>query len=287
MKNDVIIIGGGFTGRAVARRLQEEGLIVAMIDDRDKRAWSRVYGGLWGDSWLQSDFWEAIRPEWWRQEHYIRARSNVLAENTVASPFLVAPSLSWADGVVQIAGGASLDAIDGEVSGGSYDDKTGLWTIIYDGRSIQGRKIVIAAGYQTPEVLRRLSLRTVDIKSVRGRYFLFDSAVAPHEPVFRMSPSGPLWMLRTGPFTIRIGDTYEDEKSNPVAQVEEIVEFGRMIDPDLPAPYKNVEGFRSVGPEGKPFVSSVGPDAWAVGGGGRIGLGIAGGLAHHLTEVIV
>lgn len=282
-----VVIGGGYVGRATAWALRRGGYTVTEVDDR-RPSGSRASLGLWRESWWESEHFAAILPDWFGDRHREAAEEYLDHLQGVRLPVFDDSLGDWAgEGVYRYTLGED-PGIAGDVE---RIIPTGFGAaVVYDGgKRLEAEIVVVCAGTRNIALLEAspgIASTILRPRSVAGRVLLFDNS-EPFDVRSKVTGAGRLFAVREDPITVAVGSSYQDDKDPAGVSFErEAVAWAAEMGSGSPVGRR--EGLRDVGGDGKLYVwtEEPGRSIFFLGGTDRFGLGVAGGLAERVIEVL-
>lgn len=304
---DLLVVGAGYWGSGIAYEAAQKGWKVAVVDDGDLRAGSRNASGICDPKAYKSSVFSRYWPPEWNPSEL---------DDSIA--WLIDQGGYWVDewfwnrfqGTTPRAGARCvyLDGgfgalipyrIQGKILDG--EPEGGFWNIRLENREgktswVEARRLAVAAGYRTDEVLDSLGLPGVGITPLYGRGLLARGSPSREVPVSVMirpytKHTVRPWKGRPHDGSwFRIGDTAEEEdrvnSESGRRRWESLLTVGRsVLDVFRPGPV--IQGYR---PVAERFlvekVSGSGPPVAVATGGHRLGLGLTGLVARKVMEVL-
>lgn len=259
------MIGGGYWGSAITRRLLGSGRSVVCVDGRLEGAASRAAAGL-----VRAGAWENVA-EWWGEPHRQACREffrDGWMQELVFSDYAPEPRVK---GQVWCGEFPWEAFVSGRVE--CLRAESGHWAA----GPWQARQVVLAAGCWCDEILQASGLPLTGVQGRRGTALVGSGCV---EGVLTRTYRLP-GDTRTRSLTLRrwgtgsrVGDTLPEREAE---QQEEMRRF-------LGSPGELVWGFR---PRlSQPLVELWAPDLVVATGGYRNGLAIAPGVALRAQELL-
>lgn len=269
---DLLVVGAGYWGAAVAFEAKRRGWSVAVIDDGDPRSGSRnasgicdprayhssVFAKYWPPNWQPSDLTESLA--WlvdrggYRVREYFWNRFAGTAPRTGAECVYVAdPTTLTRSAYPRLNKGV---------------------------RDVPHRRLLVAAGYRTDDVLASLGLPTLGVRPLPGRGIIASGTPSTPLPSSVMIKPYVKHTVRSwaGGFW-KVGDTAEQEFKD--SRLEALRDVGRACLKD----YVEVRVNEGVRPVLDRFtVEKLMPRVVVATGGGRLGLGVAGLVAEKVLE---
>lgn len=301
-----VIIGGGFVGVACYHALQAAGADVLILDPAPwwavrpaENSGSAASRGWFLEEFLQGDYFETLRPEWWTGHHAEACLDQLPGFGASGGPVRLIEGETWErswidDGARLLPGGwrgpdpvpvliqgEAERVLLGEAAGPPYGRRH---LIRYDGgKEIEADVLVLAAGWWNGVLCRDLLGVLLQTSAVRGHALLFDSEV--HDaPVRLILPGGQFWAFCDG-MTLEIGTIWEEAPDQSgAASRKAATDAARGLDPCLGKQIGQRTGYREQGPGGRLYVEEVAERVLAVGGTDRMGMGVAGGLAYEVRR---
>ena len=298
MLYDIAILGGGFWGVATAYEARKRGLSVALIDDNREQGASRCATGLVCSHWYHADTVRKMLPErydkraidysiGWMVENGKARRVGELIETYSRKGVW-----QFRDDCYQFDSAESLLLltpvdIHRKVLYVLPDDEG--WLVVTTGPEVRARRVLVAAGAFTNEILEASELPTVDVVGLRGRALIFASEkwqMEADSPITRMSnPYKHITIRRWGDRFeyYRIGDT--TERSSDSGEFDKLCKFTREWVGDYEM-VGIVDGVRPVA-RGKMTVGPILGDNNSLivaTGGHRVGMGLAGIVAYDVMR---
>lgn len=292
----VLVIGGGYFGLAAARLLTSRGVEVTIIDDADPHAGTRASRGLFAPEWIGGEYGERLRPHWYGVDHDYEAEAFFEAIVTRRAPIEDVYGEEWEDFMVGIVDHEAVRAVSEiwyrRIHGKAEGLRAGASSFVpvYDGGklgpAVDG--VVVACGYRNEEACKAIGFPLpYDLPAqVKGRWWTIDHS-GQFEGIKSYRAEGlALNIAKYGPFATSIGDSYEDDR-DPSG------ERARVMASEIAASLNGTgfrqggEGYRSVGPGGQVYCETLAPRIVCIGGGDRLALGFAGGVACEAVKRLV
>lgn len=294
MNHDVVVVGGGYWGTAIAKVCDARGVSCALIDDRREEGASRAASGHMSLGWYKGE-WKSRA-----DRAYALARAH-------RAPFV--RTGAWVTGVdgkakrkedwftldpEQMLGMRAPDVI-GRVVSIAIDHER--WSVGTDrgnsGRPIIARRLLVAAGVWTDDVLRLAGLQrfATGVAGLPGAGLIFEGPEIKVPRVYKTNPYHGWTMREWGSDPadpsirlVRFGDTQErtpgkDYVGQLRAAAEERLGAGCVL-------RHVVRGVRPIlkgGPIAEPLANTL-PPAFVATGGGRTGALLAWWAAERALE---
>lgn len=272
---DLLIVGGGYWGAAVSFEARKKGWRVAVVDDGDKRSGTRAASGVADRSAFKSEVFRKYLPVGWSDSDLDDSFNWLLERGgeTVGEYFwnrFAGTGPREGSECVYIEGPETITNLLGSTYRGRFDPS-----------KVDYKRLVVAAGYRTDEVLAQLGLDPLGVGKLYGRGIVAEGTPSLVTPVSVMiRPYCKHTVRRWGSGQWKVGDTAE--KIPNEKYLESLREVGRSVLSD----YREVkvsEGFRPILP--KFTVEKLTPSIVVATGGHRLGLGLAGLVAKKVMEM--
>ena len=298
---DVIVIGAGFWGSAVARKLKKAGLSYAVVDDGNMASGTRNSGAYTCLRWFDSDTITKHLPLHWTKNK-VRKWVRWLEKNDYLEPvgqwtynkardtwkrtddcYLMRDVSAFSNRTKAIPGKA--------VAIGMHKD---FCIVSLENNSLYGRHVVVAAGIWTDSILQKSNLPLSGVQALGGRALIlkpqkkhifqndkYDIDEWKNEVIsinvrpfknFDLLPNSKNWWY--------FGATTEREESDKA--YDEMVRAGIDLVGETQVT-KTLTGFRPIMPEG---VKRINDKVIVATGGARIGLALAGSAADDVIKLI-
>lgn len=289
---DMIVVGAGYWGAACASEARRRGRTVLVIDDADPKSGSRAASGVCDPKAYKSDVFAKYLPADWKpllndSFQWLLDNGGVLTTERFRNHFAGTESRGGAecvyvptvDTILSLAG----ETVRAGVVGGSLGETVCVSGT--DGRAYVGRRLLVAAGYRTDDVLRSVGVKPLGVGRLYGRGIL--AAGTPREavPVSVMIKPYVKHTVRpwgaAGSNVYKVGDTAEERPNDKL--LEGLRTVGRLV----LSGYREAavtEGYRPVLPQFT--VEKVGRNCVVATGGHRLGLGLCGLVARKVEEAL-
>lgn len=274
---DLIVIGGGYWGVACALRAERAGATVTMIDDAGFDGASKAASGHFALSWFAKEKRK-------QAEAALAIGSELLSIERVGA----LEHAAWhkesrrIDDWYTFSPEEFLELRKPDVRAAAKKIE-----IVDGGVEVCGhvaRRVVVAAGIGTDEILLRSGLEPMGLKGLRGTgVFVRAERADPVVELVKTNPYRHFSIRRWKDGCVRLGDTLETKPN--ATQVNEMI---RRTAPYVSGPVDRVvSGIRPMRDEG-PGMKRVHERVIAASGGGRIGgifsLAIADQIAKEFLE---
>lgn len=305
---DLAIIGGGFWGAACALLARERGIDHILLDDLAPWASSRNAAGMVHPDWFRGGTIAKLVPaSWtgveighglaWLTKYGLEQVDETFRNNgkeRIRRDVLMMPDPhAFLD---------SANPMQANVTHLKRDPKRKIWGIYGDyGAStdlsvIDARRVILAAGVQTDNLLRNSGMQPLGVERLRGRGIIFTSRFledphvrlpltvqyAPYKQVTIREWPHRLHAHQTNGRVARIGDTVEPAggKTGALAALREKLMgiVGEVTEMEIQC------GDRPVLPQFT--VTKIAPALVVATGGHRVGLGVAPTAARRALEML-
>lgn len=291
--DDLLVIGGGFWGRAVALEARKHGFKVRLLDSGAPTAASRNAAGIIQMGWFRGDHMrrylgadltarDADAGVEWLMAYGILHQTGELYHNyRTLAPFKFRPDCYLLDSLA-----AFMDLIPAEtatiqrlrkIDGGWEAESLDSW--------YESRQVVLALGAATDVLLQASGLQIAGIRPLRGRALILRHPTPPEVPMTWTVAPYRDWTARAwGEGTLRIGDTVERTAHNTTILaglrtfVQQQPELAGAVECGL------LDGNRPLGDT--MLVRQWEPGLIVATGGHRVGLGLAGGVAKKVMRLL-
>ena len=291
--HDVLVIGAGFWGTAIALALRQAGREVLCLDSAEKGAASPVAAGLVRQTTLES--LEHKRPApWWSVEHshacHEFLRTGCRQGWVSRCPERILSSFCpqgrprqdlWCTDVARLLSRAQPQA--GRVV--SLVRSPDCWTAHTDEQAVEARQVVVAAGFLSDRLLAASRLSVLGLLPMPGSALLAPTPRPLLEAVtlaFRLpgdSRTRTATALPWGPGQIRAGDTVEPQEPLQLTRLASLLESLGAVGPTT-----RLWGIRPHLPSLQ--VELIQPDLVVASGGRRNGLATAAGAALRVVQLL-
>lgn len=293
---DLVIVGSGYWGAAVYLFAKQRGLSVKVVDDGDLKSGSRNASGIadirayrssvfrkyWPSDWADSELVESF--DWLckiggriTQETFWNQYQNRSPRKGTECVYVATPATLTS----QIQEG---DIVSSRVEQIRPGKQTSL-VQLQNGKTLETRHVVIAAGYQTDSLLIASGLRVIGVTGLYGRGIIARSKSLRPElplPISVMIRPYCKHTVRSWPGgRYKIGDTAEEKPNDN--KLEALRTVGRLVLGNFQEQTIQ-EGYRPVAD--KFLVAEVCPRVIVATGGHRLGLGLAGLVGKKVLEII-
>lgn len=282
---DLIVVGGGYWGTGIAYEARRLGWDVLVIDSGDPRSGSRNASAICDPSAYKSKIFQPLwPPDWQKSEleesfNWLVARGGRVVEEAFWNRFAGTEPrkgtkciyLEDNSTLLRLIGGRKMRDV---VRFG--DEREWGWNVVTEreGVGLATKRLVVAAGYKTDEVLKSLRVESVGQTVLPGRGIIAAGTPKLELPVTVMIRPYTKHTVREWNGSYRIGDTAEENFTEK--RLEALREIGR----ETLGGYKEeevVHGFRPV--TDRFLVEKVAPNLVVATGGHRLGLGLTGLVA--------
>lgn len=289
MVRDLLVIGGGFWGTAIALRASEAGLDTEIIDSNDPKSASRNAAGIVCKHWYKQSTILGMTPSDWQGHVEVGMEFlNRFSISRTGEEFFSYQNKNRKlreDCYLLNSPTEVLSAFPRTVARcESIAERVGQVRVTTNLGQVVGKRICIAAGAMTDSILVANNLPTVGVKPLRGRAITAEVSTALDVPCTYMSRPYTHWTLRNWPGgRVRIGDTVEkrlDRGDDPLN------EPCRLLG-ELCSDVANITVLDGVRPVCKEFVVRKVSDKIIVATGGhRVGLALAGYVADRVMTLL-
>lgn len=287
---DLVVIGSGYWGAGIAYEARRKGWLVLCIDDRDEKAGSRNASGVcdpkayqssvfkkylppgWGKAELQDSFsWLIDRGGQLQDEWFMNRWAGTLPRSSHSCIYLDSNSLIT---------GLNGVGLRGKVS--RIELGRGTIEVITSDRIVSAKRVVIAAGYRTDQVLESAGLSPVGVGELPGRGLVGSGRPEAEIPLSVMIRPYCKHTVRSwGRNLYRIGDTAEK-----VPRPKSLDDL-RAVAHSVLTGFRETEivfGYRPVAD--RFLVEKLKPNLVVATGGHRVGLGLTGLVAARTLEIL-
>lgn len=287
---DLIVIGSGYWGSAVAIRARAAGLTVRLLDDGRPGAGSRAASGIADRAAYKKELFKKYLPSDWSTSELDDSFDWLLSNGGF-------PVREWfwnrfagtvprrGDECVYVPDCGELTRRAGPVTKSKVKagclEKSGVTVGDDSGGEWAGKAVVVAAGVWTDDVLRRFGVKPVGVGSLYGRGLVADGKPRHPVPVSVMIRPYTKHTVREWNGRFKIGDTAERVPSPK--KLEALRSVGRIV-LDGYTNEEMTEGYRPV--TDKFMVEKLSPRLIVATGGHRIGLGLAGLVSNRVMEAL-
>lgn len=286
---DLIVIGGGFWGTAIALVASESGLDVEILDSNDPRSASRNAAGIVCKHWYKQGTILGMTPADWvghvdiGMEFLRRFSINRTGEEFFS--YQNKNRRLREDCYLLDSPGSVLSAFPRTiVRCESIVEAKDHVRIATNLGQVVGNNVCVAAGALTDAILASSNLSTVGVRPLRGRAITANTSTLLDVPCTYMSRPYTHWTLRKWPGgRVRIGDTVEkrlDKQDTPLNEPRRLLS-------ELCSDVANViivDGTRPVCDEF--VVRKVSSRVIVATGGHRVGLALAGYVAERVAVLL-
>jgi glycine/D-amino acid oxidase-like deaminating enzyme len=302
---DLIVVGSGFWGTAIALEARESGMNVAVIDDGNRFGASRAAAGFINPDWFKG---KAIRShfpaDWsgdehlegfaWLHERVELTHTGELFKNLVRGN----GEWKWRPGLWVMNSPLDLlqlwpEVIPGRVS--SFVRLGDTWRVFWPEENgyinmITARKLVLATGAATDGLLEANGFEPVGVSSLWGMALIVERSgdwdARPSTIMYRPYKS---WTVRpVGPGLARLGDTVEGWLPGSVHLEESknaLTEGAKMFWPH--GNFVVHDWVRGARPTSEHYIVKLhGHDFVVASGGHRVGLVLAGAVAQKVVSML-
>lgn len=289
---DVLVVGGGFWGQAIAHRLRDRGCRTLVVDDDAAWGASRAAGGfVYPDTIGDTGFMQRYAPPWWTSRHTEASRSFLPLRPTGEDTFNNRdPVYRHRPGLHLVDPGellATRPVVRTRIL--ALERGAGCWRAHHDGGRYTARRLVVAAGVATAGLLQSAGVALPDIGKLPGRARLVQVQVAARVVPISYSTrlagqtrTSKFFLRSWGSDHVRLGDTLEPDQLD-----EQLACLDRLLTREFPQGGQEAGWMKGVRPvTGRFFVELVGPGLVAATGGHRVGLAAAGGAALRVSELL-
>lgn len=284
---DLIVVGGGYWGVAIAYKARERGLSVLLFDDRRPEGSSRNSAGMMQRYWYKASTTLNHIPRswgWWRGPSLGWLESLGMVQNT-GEMFATRsrPEARFRDDLQMVDPEAVLGlfpAVRGRVD--RICREGGRWSVQVDGMDFPAASVAVAAGAWTDALLNASDLPAVGVQGLRGRAVILDqTAYVGQVPLTYMPKPYTHYTLRPWGNHWRFGDTVEAHDNHVL---------DRWLMPTLTGligQYTYVAMQDGIRPVCKQFVvEEIAPKLVVATGGHRVGLGMAEPVAGRVLDLL-
>lgn len=297
MLYDLAIIGAGYWGTAIAIEARKKGLEVIVVDSGQETSGSRNSSGILHPSAYEQSWCKKLLPEDWTpsdlEDSFCWLEENV--GFTTADEFFLNfyggnSQLKVRDKAYMIADNESFLSKDFAVTGKveRVFNVGDAWTVDVQlpkyHQLLTTKKIVIAAGIWTDQILAASDLKQIGVTSLEGRGALFKKT---QHSLNKPMPLTVLWKpymkytFRTWGDMIRLGDTVE--RPNAKERYPDLLTLASHVMGEYD--FQGwMRGYRPV--TEKFLVKEIEPGMIVATGGYRAGLGLSGLVAKKVMELI-
>jgi glycine/D-amino acid oxidase-like deaminating enzyme len=261
---DLLVIGSGYWGQAVALLAERRGLKVSVVDDQAPDGASRAASGHFAFSWYKGEWRSRV------EQSVDRARSfgvELTKTGAYRNEKVIADWYTFDPWKVLALRPADVQASVSLIAGAPR-----AWCASNGRRWAQpARNIVIAAGVYTDAILVESGFAPIGVQSLPGTGFSW--AAPPLLGGVKLIPINPFraYNVRTwAGGTIRLGDTLEKVPGNRHSYVNKMAQAARAAGFEIARTAETHYGRRPMLSDG-PRVKLVKPGIVAATGGGRTG----------------
>lgn len=286
MKYDLVVIGGGYWGTAIAYEGRAKGWTTLLIDSCDTLAGSRNSSAVCDPAAYKSNIFQKYWPTGW-QPSELEESLNWLV--SVGGGRLVREAFwNLFQGTDPRAGSAAIYLDDntqlerlhpreaGTVHRG--EKRAGGWVLHSSLGELQTTRIAVAAGTNTDNVLGSLSLPKIGVESLAGRGIILRGTPRVEVPVSVMIRPYTKHTIRDWKGAWRVGDTAEPGDTLNDKKLEDLRKVVKAVMPGA-TEIKTVVGYRPV--MAQFTVDKLAPGVVVATGGHRLGLGLSGLVASR------
>lgn len=282
---DLIVVGGGFWGCAIADVAARRGWSVLILDDGDEEGASRNAAGYVRWEWLEGRLGEII-PEWWEPIHV--TMSKVLLEDWGARE-VEEDVHDYRSGTWKVSPGLFMVNPWEVLSRGVRTARVRLvnrtpagWQVLTSlGDVIPAHRVAVAAGVWTDPLLAASDLPELGVESLTGSAILAAGDIGGDVETYNTRPYHHVTARRWQGGRIRVGETVS--RAYPDSRLGGLINDTSRLFPQLSG-FEPITGRRPVLPVAT--VRELGDGLVVAVGGHRIGLALAGGVAQRVMEVL-
>ena len=281
---DLVVVGAGYWGSAIAEAAEERGWRTLVIDDGDEEGASRNSAGYVRWEWLEGRL-GTILPAWWDDEAK-RASMELLPRWGAAGVTEMIHSYrtdQWSEApglfvvnpwdVLHKSHTARVRLVNRTPAG---------WQVLTSlGDVIPAHRVVIATGVWTDPLLEASGLEPLGVEQLIGSAVLARGELDHHVVAYNTRPYHNVTARRWSNGRIRVGETVS--RVYPDSHLGALVNDAYRLFPKLSG-FEPILGRRPALPVAT--VKELGDGLVVAVGGHRIGLALAGGIAQKVMEVL-
>lgn len=262
---DLIVVGAGYWGVAVAALAERNGFEVLLVDNAHVNGASRAASGYFAEGWYSG--------EW--KGRMLRARAvaescGVEIRNSGAHVYaLKKPEPRYRQDWYTFSPGQVLNLRKPDAT--VEVEQVGSDFVQVDGERWKARGVVVAAGAWTDELLTRSGLPSLGVSHLAGTGVILEGAMPMGREVLlhEVTPYNQIAVRNWGPGEIRVCATQEKREGHTDEYVEKMMGRVRGYLGERKE-LRRLHGLRPLTKDG-PVVKQVAASAVAMTGGGRIG----------------
>ena len=286
---DLVVIGAGYWGAAIAHEARQRGRTVVVFDDQDPHGGSRNASGIchpktyssslfrqfWPERWTREDLMSSF--DWLKKHAGAKETQEHFFNHTRADlgirPLPVGLYLEDNEALTSLAGPVRAERVE------EMSPSPDGWKV----NGVPARRVAIAAGIHSDNLLTLAGCKPIGVGALWGRGMI----VSGENP--RVSPlvvqTRPYRKFETRPWgtgLTRIGDTAEKRRDDEKYR-RELRDLASWVVPG----YDEVGWLEGYRPVARQFtVEVVAPSLLVATGGHRMGLGIAGLVACEANNLL-
>lgn len=281
---DLVVVGGGYWGSAIARAGRKRGWTTMVIDDGDEEGASRNSAGYVRWEYLTGRL-ASILPPWWGEDSQAASIAHVaeLGASSLAEAVHNYRTDSWSEvpGLLLVNPWEVLMR-DLTARVRLVNRTPAGWQVLTNQSDIiPAHRVVIAAGVWTDALLQASGLEELGVDQLVGSAILADGDIGPMVETYITRPYHEVTARRWQGGRVRVGETVS--KTYPDAHLGTLISEASRLWPHLRS-YQPIMGRRPVLPVAT--VKELGDGLVVAVGGHRIGLALAGGIAQKVAEVL-
>ena len=272
---DVVVIGGGYWGSAIVRRLRAKRLDVLVLDAQREGAASRAAAGL-----VRASAWEKVQLPWWKQEHRLACRDSFQddwLEERISSEYAPQPRIR---GLIWCGRPLLEEAHLAQVL--RLRRENSYWQVVTDVGDYATSSVVLAAGSWCDQILLASGLTTTGVIPAPGHALLGKGDLAGvWTRAYRLSGDTRTRTCTARPWVngcIRVGDTL------PQRENEQLDVMAKFLSEFQTPKCGQIWGIRPKLPS--LFVEELAPGLVVATGGYRNGLATSPGVALRVEQLL-
>lgn len=281
---DLVIIGGGYWGLAIAIEARKAGFNVNLVDDGAPDAGSRAASGIADRVSFKSPIIRKLLPDNWTQDDIDESFAWLCAHGGVERQLTF---WNWFEGREPRPGNHvvmldRLDTLANYVPGrklATVAERHGKTVILATGHTFTPDRLVIAAG------ARSETLTGVPVNALFGRALIVEGILKDDSPALPLNLLiAPYRNVHVRPWGryYRVGDTVEPKPND-----DRLKPLYKVVDLCFKPRYNIVRVEQGYRPTTDKFVvEQIEPGVILATGGYRVGLGLAGLVAKKVVEML-
>lgn len=291
---DLVVIGGGFWGTAIAVEARSNGMNTLVLDNADTKGASRNAAGIICLGWYKQQTVKSMLPSDWTHEEilegfeWLKSRCKVEHTGELFTNFQQPKAKpKYREDCYLVPGCHSLLNLTSRTQRtvDSLVAHNGVWSISTGAGVIQAKKVAIAAGAFTDQLLEKSNLTVVNVRPLLGRAIIANLSKECETPHTIMTRPYTHYTLRPWGNSMvgRLGDTVERSQKNREAANRGILAALAKLAPGA-KPLKWLEGLRPVCDT--MCVKQVAKGLVVATGGHRVGLALSGLVAKRAVALL-